>query len=398
VDADGKEALEVAVDAPAVLEIVGARRSERRIRMRRVLVVTLALVSGLLVSGTAFSDTVVSVYPGDDLDAKANAAPAGATIWVHGGEAGAATYFYTVDQPIELKAGQTLIGDEGTPTPLGLANVPPTLANVPTPTVGMKAANTSMSTMLQPEGDPVRIAWLDINVAGAIKAINGEGGGPNLQMDHVTVHGAQASGIGQYQGFVLDSEIYGNGTNPTQFDGTVAGIKCTYACEVARSYVHNNPGNGIWCDVGCQSLANQPNGFYVHDNVAGDNGRHGIFYENSPKPSINWGDVSVKALIQNNYVYGNGKSGISVSDSANATVSGNTLGVTLSGVISPNAGTDKEGIELHSSGRSNRGIQKNALVTGNTMNGELIEGTGRDRNGTRNTGCNDNGNVCINNL
>jgi parallel beta-helix repeat protein len=359
-----------------------------RMLVARLVAIMLAALVGLLVSSAAFGGTVVSVNPGDDLDAKASAAPAGATIWVHG-KAGVATYLYTVDRPIELKAGQTLIGDVGTTKSVGPAVVPVT-------SVGMKAASTSMSTMLQPKGDPIRIAWFDINVAGAQKAITGPGGGPNLEMDHVKVHGAKASGIGQYRGSVFDSEIYGNGTDLVAFDGTVSGIKCNYACEVARSYVHHNPGNGIWCDVGCQSVANQPNGFYVHDNVAGDNGRHGIFYENSPKPSLNWGD-SVKALITNNTVYGNGTSGISVSDSASGSVRSNTLGKTLSGAISHNAGTDIEGIELHSSGRSDKGIQKNALVNDNTMNGELIEGTGTDRDGTRNTGCGDNGNVCTNN-
>src|SRR5215212_536317 len=286
----------------------------------------------------------VDVFPGDDLDAKANAAPAGATIQVHG-KAGVATYFYTVNNAIELKSGQTLIGDTGTTSTLGSAVIP-------SESVGMRAASTSMLTMIGVKGDPVRIAWLDINVAGAQKAINGSSGGPGLQMDHVKVHGAKASGIGQYRGFVFDSEIYGNGTDPINFDGTVAGVKCIYACEISTSYIHNNPGNGAWCDVGCKSVANQPNGFYVHDNVVGSNGRHGIFYENAPKPGLNPGDA-VRALITHNTVYGNGKSGVSVSDSAFGTVDSNEFAKTPSGTVLHNE--DNVAIELHRSGVSSRG-------------------------------------------
>jgi parallel beta-helix repeat protein len=331
--------------------------------------------------------TVVSVNPGDDLDAKANAAPAGAAIQVHG-KAGGPTYSYAVDRSISLKAGQTLIGDAGTTSMVGSAVVP-------APVVGIEAAKSArLTTLIKADGDPIRVAWLDLDATYSQKSISGINGGPNLTMDHVRVHGAQASGIGQYRGSVFDSEIVGNGTNPKQFDGTVSGIKCNYACEVARSYVHDNPGNGIWCDVGCVSEPGMANGFWVHENVAADNGRHGIFYENAPKPSINWGKY-VSALMESNYVYGNANSGISVSDTDNATVRNNVLGKTVGGVIDHNA--YNEGIELHSSGETSRGIQQNAVIVDNQMNGETIEGTGTDRDGTPNTGCGDNGNVCTNN-
>jgi parallel beta-helix repeat protein len=349
--------------------------------VERIVAIMLALLIGLLIASQAFAITVVNVNPGDDLDAKANAAPVGATIQVHGN--GTALYVYSVNNPIKLKAGQSLVGDVGTTTTLGPANVPH-------PSVGMKGVSgSSMTAMLKAGGNPIRVAWLDLNARDTQKAINGLGGGPNLSMDHVVVHGAPASGIGQYRGFVSDSELYGNGTNPAKFDGTVSGIKCNYACEVKNSYVHDNPGNGIWCDVGCQSVANQPNGFYVHGNVVGGNGRHGIFYENSPKPNLNPRDA-VKSLIQNNVVYGNSKSGISVSDSAFGTVDSNVLGKRFDGVIDHNAGS--VGIELHSSNDPTRGTEHDASITINTMSGETIKGTGAG-----NGGCGDNGNVCTNN-
>jgi parallel beta-helix repeat protein len=342
----------------------------------------LAVLAGLLVMAQAYATTIVDVYPGDDLDAKANAAPAGATIQVHG-KAGVALYVYTVNQPIQLEAGQTLTGDVGTVTGVGSANVPH-------PVVGVKGTS-GMTTMLKATGDPITISWLDLDATLTQKAINGLAGGPNLLMSHVVVHGAPASGIGQYRGTVSDSEVYGNGTNPTQFDGTVSGIKCNYACEVSHSYVHDNPGNGIWCDVGCQAVSNQPNGFWVHDNVSGDNGRHGIFFENAPKPSINPGDDRVRSLITDNLVYGNGKSGISCSDSWNCEVSFNEFGKRLDGTLDHNAGN--VAVEMHSSNDPSRGTQKDARIHDNIMHAETIDGTG-----TGNTGCGDNGNVCANNL
>lgn len=352
--------------------------------MRRI-VVSLVVLVGVLMAGQAFGATMVDVYPGQDLDAKANAAPAGATIAVHAGT-------YTVNQPIQLEAGQTLTGDVGTVTSVGPANVPHPVTYV------KGVSGSSMTTMLKASGDPVTVSWLDLNAQYTQKAINGLGGGPGLTMDHVVVHGAPASGIGQYRGSVIDSELYNNGTNPTKFDGTVAGVKCNYACEVAHSYVHNNPGNGIWCDVGCQYVAAlDGKGFYVHGNVSGDNGRHGIFFENAPRPCYgsnnpcNGGDERVRALITDNFVYGNGKSGISCSDSWNCEVASNAIGRTVGGVLDHNAGND--GIEMHSSNDPSRGTQKNARIHDNALNGETMDGTGAG-----NSGCGDNGNVCSNNF
>ena len=348
----------------------------------------LALLIVLLASSAAFGGTVVNVNPGDDLDAKANAAPAGSIIQVHG-KTGTPLYVYSVDHSIILKSGTQIIGDTATVTSYGPANVPH-------PSVGIKGTyGTTQTTIFRSIGDGIRVAWLDLNATYTQKSINGIAGGPNQVMDHVVVHGAAASGIGQYRGSVLDSELYSNGTNPVKFNGTVAGVKSEYSGEVARSYVHNNPGNGIWCDVGCQTAPNQPNGWYVHDNVAANNGRHGIFYENTPKPSKNWGDETAKALIQNNYVYGSGKSDISISDSQNATVDSNVIGRTIAGQLAPSA--KNVGVEFHSDGGLDRGIQKDAVVSNNSMNGEIMKGTGTDRDGTPNTGCNDNGNVCTNN-
>jgi hypothetical protein len=338
--------------------------------------------------------TVVSVNPGDDIDAKINAASAGATILVHG----APGTVYTVDHPMVLEANQKVFGDVGT-----LSSVGP--ATVPDPPVTLRADNTSLTGIFRSTGDGIKIKWLDLDVAGAQRSIDGSEGGPSQVMQYVVCHNSQAACIGRYRGDLLDSEIYMGGTNPAVFDGTVSAIKCQWFCEVAHSYVHDNRGNGIWCDQGCISDSIHPNGFYVHHNVVGDNGRNGIFYENSPRPCVsgnipcNDGDP-VHALIEYNYVYGNSRvdssrAGIQISDAANGEVRFNILGKKPDGTFDHNA--ENLGIRIHSSGDPTRGVEKNADIHDNQMNSEIIKGTGRDLDGTPNTGCGDNGNVCTNN-
>jgi hypothetical protein len=107
-------------------------------------------------------------------------------------------------------------------------------------------------------------------------------------------------------------------------------LKAINEGEVRNSYVHDNQGNGIWCDEYCHDSAGQPNGFWVHDNLVVDNGRAGIRYENV-------GDVADagEALIENNEVHGNSldaaRGGISVRDAQNATIQNNRALPTTTG-------------------------------------------------------------------
>ena len=91
-------------------------------------------------------------------------------------------------------------------------------------------------------------------------------------------------------------------------------------------YVHDEQGNGLWCDVGCSNdpaIAPQecPTGcFWVHDSVVVNSDRAGIRYENSPN----------QALFENNEIHGNGikerRGGIDIRDSQNALVLNNDFG------------------------------------------------------------------------
>ncbi len=335
----------------------------------------LVLVLASTVMAGVASAATININPGDDLDAKVNAAPSGATILVHSGT-------YSIDHIIKLKSGQSLVGDTGSTSSFGSAVVP-------SPSVKVQLAKgVSQNTLIRPSGNPIIISWLDLNATGTNQGITAIAGGPDLHMSDLKVHGAAGSGIGQAQGVLTNSELYANGQDPSTIGGTAGGLKCNYACEVSHVLSHDNGGNGFWCDVGCQSNPARVNGFWVHDSVAYSNSRHGIFYENSPKPDLNPGD-NVKALIENNYSYGNGASDISISDSAFGTVKNNVLGRSISGSLVHNA--LNQGIELHASGDPSRGTQHDATITGNALNGETIKATGKDG------GCGWHGNVCSSN-
>ena len=85
--------------------------------------------------------------------------------------------------------------------------------------------------------------------------------------------------------------------------------------------MHDEQGNGLWCDVGCSNDPGRENGFWVHESVVVDSGRAGIRYENS----------SNTALFQRNEVHDNGsdatRGGIDIRDSQNATVEANNFGL-----------------------------------------------------------------------
>ena len=88
-------------------------------------------------------------------------------------------------------------------------------------------------------------------------------------------------------------------------------------------YVHEEQGNGLWCDVGCKNSPRTdlnmtkecPTGcFWVYDSVVVNSGRAGIRYENSAS----------EARFENNEIHGNGETewrgGIDIRDSQNARV------------------------------------------------------------------------------
>jgi hypothetical protein len=134
--------------------------------------------------------------------------------------------------------------------------------------------------------------------------------------------------------------------------------------------VHDEQGNGLWCDVGCDPDSDRTNGFWVHHSVVVNSDRAGIRYENS----------ATKAVIEYNELHGNGRverrGGVDIRDSQNATVRNNIFGpATIAGVSYP-ANGDRIGVRATDSGRSDRVDLSNVKVENNNMNGDRIVSCG----------------------
>ena len=292
------------------------------------------------------SDCEKEIRPGQDIDSIINndASGTATTFCVYAGS-------YTVSAPAILKAGDKLKGEPNPPlTPVGLANKP-------TPVVKLTASGSE--NLLRANGNDISITWVDLS--GADGTGNGTGAiaagsaGSDFLVQFARIHENDSLGISSMKGTVLDSEFYKNSLDPTSLGFNGSAVKGITEYEAGRVYVHDEQGNGLWCDVGCSNDLARTKGFWVHDSVVVDGGRAGIRYENS----------SSDALFQNNVVRGNGstdhRGGIDIRDSQHAQVLNNTL--------SANNGI---GVRATDSGRSDRVNLERILVQGNDLGGDRI--------------------------
>ena len=274
----------------------------------------------------------VVVRSGSSLQSAIDAAPAGAKLCIRRGT-------YRVAAPIVPKDGQTLAG-------AGRRRTSITTASAPT-VIDAKATSG------------VTIKRLVVSGAAGSEACapacgRGIAAGANTVIDRVRAHDNAITGIGGSEGglLVTNSELDHNGS--AQFIGCCAsGIKTGTAFTIVNSYVHNNAGVGIWCDMGCQGSA-----FRVFGNVVVDNSMGGVRYEIS----------SVPAVIQGNRVQGNnvsgagGHGGIEINSSRNVVVESNTLG----GNVGPG---------VVANGNRSPGVA-NVDVVNNVLRGDEVTGCG----------------------
>jgi hypothetical protein len=320
--------------------------------------IALAVIGVLSAVFLMGADRVVDVPCGQDLDATVNADSS--TIGTRFQLAGGCTY--PVDTMVALKNGDEIVGPEGT----FIERAP---AFDPEPTVTIEGS-TGLSSVIRAEGT-VRLEWVQIVGGESGLAMGTASNTSYLYAVHVT--GSAAAGITNARGTFDRIELNETTQDPNFIGFNAAGLKAVNEVEVKNSYVHDNPGNGVWCDQGCDDSADHPNGFWVHDNLVVNNGRAGIRWENV-------GGVSTagEALIENNQVHGNSpdanRGGISVRDAENAIIRGNTFGgATIAGVsYGPNSG----GIAIiaSDSGRADRPDLRNIQLIGNNLNGETIKG------------------------
>ena len=297
------------------------------------------------------------IKPGQDIDTIINNDPSGTatTFCVYAGT-------YQVSAQATLRAGDKLMGQPGTTTTVDTATKP-------TPVV--KLLGTSSDNLLRADGNGISISWVDLS--GASGTGNGTGAiaagsaGSDFVVQFARIHDNASVGISNMKGRVLDSEFFSNSEATSSLGFNASAVKGITEFEAGRVFVHDEQGNGLWCDGGCSSDPARTNGFWVHDSVVVNSGRAGIRYENSPN----------QALFENNEVHGNGstdwRGGIDIRDSQNAWVGpNNNFGpATIAGVNYP-ANGNRIGVRATDSGRSDRVDLANVDVVNNNLNGDRI--------------------------
>lgn len=330
---------------------------------------SIVVLSALFVMG---ADRVVVVPCGQDLDAVVNAddLAVGTRFQLEG------PCTYTVDSMVELNEGDELAGPVGS----FIERYP---AFDPEPTVTI-VGSEGLRNVIRAKGT-VRVEWVQIVGGTGQYAPDGSpvaGTGSGLAMGmasntsslyavHIT--GSDAAGITNAHGTFDRIELNDTTQDPNFLGFTGSGLKAITEVEIRNSYVHDNQGNGLWCDVYCHDSLDHPNGYWVHDNLVVDNGRAGIRFEEV-------GDVadSGAALIENNEVHGNSveavRGGVSIHDAQNAVVRNNVFGAAIIAGVAYLPDSGGVAIRATDSGRPDRPDLWNVDISANVLNGEVIKG------------------------
>ena len=313
------------------------------------------------------------IVPGDDIDAKVNAdsSTAATTFCIHGGT-------YAIDHTVSVRAGDKLFGEEGATTTHGPATYP-----TDPPVKIRNGAN--LTRFIQAEGTNVTLKWLDVSGAQSLHNADGSpmtgtgvaiGGGAaddTTIMQYLRVHDNDANGVGSPRGKVLNSEFFRNTLDPAFLGYAGAAVKGIYEYEAAYNFVHDEQGNGFWCDHSCYDQGRQPNGFWVHHNLLVNNDRYGVRYEYSPRVASGTRASQPSALVENNEIHGNGYGGTSMQDAQNGVFRYNTFGqATIDGVPYAHNGAGPKAMQF-SEGNKTTSLY-NAEAYGNNLRGEYIQG------------------------
>jgi hypothetical protein len=305
--------------------------------------------NGCPVTPPAWNCMGTEIRQGDDIDAIINNNPSGTATrsCVHAGT-------YPVSAVARLRTGDELDAEPGEePVSVGPATKL-------TPVVKLVGSGTD--NLLSATGTGSSITWVDLSGArgtgeGTGSAIAAGSAGSDFLVKYSRIHDNDSLGISNMHGSVLESEFFRNSLESDSIGFNASAIKCIDEYEAGRLFVHDEQGNGIWCDAGCDNdpASGLDDGFWVHDSVVVDSGRAGIRYENSAN----------EALLQNNELHGNGlverRGGVDIRDAQNALVRNNSFG--------DNGGI---GVRASDSGRSNRVDLSNVRVVDNDMNGDRI--------------------------
>ena len=183
------------------------------------------------------------------------------------------------------------------------------------------------------------------------------------------VRDTQGAGISNAHGIHHQIELTNTTTNPNALGYIGSGIKGINEFNIQYSYVHDNQGNGIWCDVYCTDQTSALfSSFHANFNLVVNNGRAGIRWERIGDFGGASQANSGEAIIENNELYGNGKDttrgAIDIRDAQDALVQNNYFRSNWGGIA----------IRASDSGRSDRPDLDNIDIVNNILNREQLKG------------------------
>jgi hypothetical protein len=227
---------------------------------------------------------------------------------------------------------------------------------------------SSLVTVMKPQGS-VMLEGIAVE-GGKFTGSTGSGVGiaaggmlDSSKMFGIEVRNTEGAGISSANGTLSQIELTNTTTNPRALGFIGSGVKAVDEFYIDSSYIHDNQGNGIWCDVECNDTGTDS--FVARDNLVMNNGRAGIRYERVGMESSHG-----EAMIYDNIVRGNAtqelRGGIDIRDAQDAEVFSNVFG--------ENGGN--LGVRATDSGRSTRPDLKNVIVRDNTMNSDDVRTCG----------------------
>jgi parallel beta-helix repeat protein len=272
-------------------------------------------------SSTLNPTSGVVIKPGESIQSKVNAYPAGTTFWLKAG-----TYYR---QSVAPKDGQKFIGEKGAILDGQYAVAKAFFSTADNVTI----RNLVIQNYNPPLQDgAIRGDW-NASTGWVIEyneVKNNRGGAGIYVSNQSTIrnnyvhHNGQIGILGRGNGAVVTgNEIAFNNTGGNDPNWAAGGTKFFYSERMRfdNNYVHDNMGPGIWFDINNIDCI-------IDGNRVENNTHAGIFYE-----------ISFGAKIRNNRVVANGgtgsiaRSGILVSASPNVEVYGNTLSGNSNGIV-----------------------------------------------------------------
>jgi parallel beta-helix repeat protein len=264
--------------------------------------------------------TGIPVYPGESIQAKVDAAPAGATFIIKPGR--------HVQQSVRPKDGNVFVGEPGAVLDGQGAAIRAFAGNARNVVIrGLVIEHYAPGSQKDAIYGATSVGWL---VERNEFRYNDGGGlhtGKGMRVVRNVFHHNAQAGLGGDGDSVLvegNEVAFNNYEKVYDYTWEAGGAKFvrTRWLTLRNNYVHDNWGPGIWIDIDCWTTL-------IENNRVENNAAVGIFVE-----------ISYKAVVRNNTAKANGfnetwvnGAGIEVNSSPDVEVYGNTLVANRNGII-----------------------------------------------------------------